>query len=184
MLEAPAPRPSAELWADARSKCELLLDRLGSAHGGAEQVTLLKALLGEDTRSARGDAYLKAWLVAREWLSNRVPTQVADVQDPLEALERLRDQLFGLERRLARQESDLRGASEDIARSIEVQLRRAGSQVRRLNQSLGRDPLRQHPGHSRARRARRTHGAGAARVARGRRARAACSNPRCRSKTR
>jgi uncharacterized protein YqhQ len=45
-----------------------------------------------------------------------------------------------LERRLARQESDLRGASEDIARSIEVQLRRAGSQVRRLNQSLG--PIR------------------------------------------
>ena len=140
LLEAPAPRPSGELWADARSKCELLLDRLGSAHGGAEQVAALKALLGDDTRSARGDAYLKAWLLAREWLGNRVPTQVADVSDPLEALERLRDQLFGLERRLARQESDLRGASEDIARSIEVQLRRAGSQVRRLNQSLG--PIR------------------------------------------
>ncbi|HEY0464631.1 MAG TPA: SbcC/MukB-like Walker B domain-containing protein, partial [Polyangiaceae bacterium] len=136
LLEAPAPRPSAELWADARSKCELLLDRLGSAHGGAEQVSALKTVLGADTRSARGDAYLKAWLVARDWLSSRVPTQVADVGDPLEALERLRDQLFGLERRLARQESDLRGASEDIARSIEVQLRRAGSQVRRLNQSL------------------------------------------------
>jgi chromosome partition protein MukB len=136
LLEAPAPLPSAELWADARSKCELLLDRLGSAHGGAEQVLAQKTLLGEDTRSARGDAYLKAWLLAREWLASRVPTQVADVQDPLEALERLRDQLFGLERRLARQESDLRGASEDIARSIEVQLRRAGSQVRRLNQSL------------------------------------------------
>jgi chromosome partition protein MukB len=136
LLEAPAPRPSAELWADARSKCELLLDRLGSAHGGAEQVAALKALLGDDARSARGDAYLKAWLLAREWLGNRVPTQVADVSDPLEALERLRDQLFGLERRLSRQESDLRGASEDIARSIEVQLRRAGSQVRRLNQSL------------------------------------------------
>ena len=140
LLEAPAPRPSAELWADARSKCELLLDRLGSAHGGAEQVAALRSVLGEDTRSARGDAYLKAWLLTREWLGNRVPTQVADVQDPLEALERLRDQLFGLERRLARQESDLRGASEDIARSIEVQLRRAGSQVRRLNQSLG--PIR------------------------------------------
>jgi len=137
LLEAPAPRASSELWADARSKCELLLDRLASAHGGAEPVAALKALLGEDARSARGDAYLKAWLLTREWLSNRVPTQVADVQDPLEALERLRDQLFGLERRLARQESDLRGASEDIARSIEVQLRRAGSQVRRLNQSLG-----------------------------------------------
>ena len=136
LLEAPAPRSSAELWADARSKCELLLDRLGSAHGGAEQVAALKSLLGEDPRNARGDAYLKAWLLVREWLGNRVPAQVADVQDPLEALERLRDQLFGLERRLARQESDLRGASEDIARSIEVQLRRAGSQVRRLNQSL------------------------------------------------
>ena len=140
LLEAPAPRASAELWADARSKYELLLDRLGSAHSGAEQVAALKTLLGEDPRSARGDAYLKAWLVVREWLGNRVPTQVADVQDPLEALERLRDQLFGLERRLARQESDLRGASEDIASSIEVQLRRSGSQVRRLNQSLG--PIR------------------------------------------
>jgi chromosome partition protein MukB len=140
LLEAPAPRASTELWADARSKCELLLDRLGSAHGGAEQVAALQALLGEDPRSARGDAYLKAWLSVRDWLSNRVPTQIADVQDPLEALERLRDQLFGLERRLARQESDLRGASEDIASSIEVQLRRSGSQVRRLNQSLG--PIR------------------------------------------
>ena len=46
------------------------------------------------------------------------------------------DGRFGLERRLARQEGDLRGASEDIARSIEVQLRRAGNQVRRLNQGL------------------------------------------------
>jgi chromosome partition protein MukB len=140
LLEAPAPRASAELWADARSKCEVLLDRLRSAHGGAEQVAALEALFGADLRSARGEAYLKGWLVAREWLGSRVPTQVADVSDPLEALERLRDQLFGLERRLARQERDLRGASEDIARSIEVQLRRAGSQVRRLNQSLG--PIR------------------------------------------
>ena len=140
LLEAKAPRPSADLWADARSKCELLLDRLASAHGGSEPVSALKGVFGDDPRSARGDAYLKAWLMTREWLSNRVPAQVADVQDPLEALERLRDQLFGLERRLARQESDLRGASEDIARSIEVQLRRAGSQVRRLNQSLA--PMR------------------------------------------
>ena len=136
LLDAPAPRPSSELWADARSKCELLLDRLSSAHGGAELVAPLRTLLGDDTRSARGTAYHQTWLKVREWLSSRVPAQVADVQDPLEALERLRDHLFGLERRLARQEGDLRGASEDIARSIEVQLRRAASQVRRLNQSL------------------------------------------------
>ncbi len=136
LLDAPAPHPSSELWADARSKCELLLDRLSSAHGGPELVAPLRALLGDDTRSARGTAYHQIWLKVREWLSSRVPAQVADVQDPLEALERLRDHLFGLERRLARQEGDLRGASEDIARSIEVQLRRAASQVRRLNQSL------------------------------------------------
>ncbi len=139
LLDIPAPRPSPELWADARSKYELLLDRLTTAHGGLELGPALKAVLG-DGRSARGEGYLQAWLAVREWLANRVPAQVADVQDPLEALERLRDQLFGLERRLARQETDLRGATEDIARSIEVQLRRAGSQVRRLNQSLG--PMR------------------------------------------
>ncbi|HEY3664357.1 MAG TPA: SbcC/MukB-like Walker B domain-containing protein, partial [Polyangiaceae bacterium] len=136
-LEAPAPRLSAELWADARSKYELLLDRLTTSHGGLELGPALKALFGADPRSARADSYLKAWLKVRGWLGSRVPAQVADVQDPLEALERLRDHLFGLERRLARQEGDLRGATEDIARSIEVQLRRAGSQVRRLNQSLG-----------------------------------------------
>ena len=136
-LDAPAPRASAELWADARSKFELLLDRLTTSHGGLELGPTLKALFGDDVRSARADTYLKAWLKVREWLGSRVPAQVADVQDPLEALERLRDHLFGLERRLARQEGDLRGTTEDIARSIEVQLRRAGSQVRRLNQSLG-----------------------------------------------
>ncbi|MES1176872.1 MAG: chromosome partition protein MukB [Myxococcales bacterium] len=136
LIDAPAPRPSTELWADALRKCELLLDRLASAHGGAELVPSLKAVLGDDPRTARGTAYHQAWLKVREWLASRVPAQVADVLDPLEALERLRDHLFGLERRLARQESDLRGASEDIARSIEVQLRRAGSQVRRLNQNL------------------------------------------------
>jgi chromosome partition protein MukB len=36
----------------------------------------------------------------------------------------------------SRQEGDLRGASEDVARGIEVQLRRARGQVRRLNQHL------------------------------------------------
>jgi chromosome partition protein MukB len=136
LLDAPPARASAELWADARSKCELLLERLSSAPGASELALPLKMLLGGDTRGADGDAYRSAWFKVRDWLKSRLPAQVVDVQDPLEALERLRDHLFGLERRLARQENDLRGASEDIARSIEVQLRRAGSQVRRLNQSL------------------------------------------------
>src|SRR5262249_11426648 len=56
--------------------------------------------------------------------------------DPREALLRLRDQLASLEERLARQESDLRGASEDVARGIDVQIRKARGQVTRLNKNL------------------------------------------------
>ena len=59
------------------------------------------------------------------------------MDDPREALLRLRDQLTGLEERLARQEDDLRGASEDVARGIDVQIRKARGQVSRLNQNLG-----------------------------------------------
>ena len=59
------------------------------------------------------------------------------MDDPQEALLRLRDQLSGLEERLARQEDDLRGASEDVARGIDVQIRKARGQVSRLNQNLG-----------------------------------------------
>ncbi|HEY4105734.1 MAG TPA: chromosome partition protein MukB, partial [Polyangiaceae bacterium] len=136
VLDAKVSHASPELWADARSKRELLFDRLSTVRGSGETMSALKELLGDDERSARGTAYLKAWWKAREFLASRVPAQISDVSDPLEALERLRDQLSALERRLARQEGDLRVASEDIARSIEVQLRRAGSQVRRLNQGL------------------------------------------------
>jgi chromosome partition protein MukB len=82
------------------------------------------------------DAFLALWLRVREWLARRVPAQVAQVEDPLLALERLRGHLTVLEQRLGHQEADLRGASEDIARGIEVQLRRAKAQVRRLNQNL------------------------------------------------
>jgi chromosome partition protein MukB len=72
----------------------------------------------------------------REWLRRRVPVQVTEGDDPMLALERLRDHLGVLEGRLARQETDLRGASEDVARGIDVQLRRAHGTVRRLNQQL------------------------------------------------
>ena len=83
------------------------------------------------------DIYLELWLAVRDWLRRRLPAQVAEVDDPREALLRLRDQLTGLEERLARQEHDLRGASEDVARGIDVQIRKARGQVTRLNQKLG-----------------------------------------------
>jgi chromosome partition protein MukB len=112
----------------------VLIDRLLRARGG-------QALAEELARrfSSEADAlatYVAAWKEVTVWLARRLPAQVAEVTDPLRALERLRDHLALLEERLGRQELDLRGASEDVARGIEVKLRRATGQVRRLNQHL------------------------------------------------
>ena len=86
--------------------------------------------------SAWAEAHLDLWLTVRDWLLRRLPAQLAEVDDPREALLRLRDQLSGLEERLARQEGDLRGASEDVARGIDVQIRKARGQVTRLNKNF------------------------------------------------
>ena len=125
-----AGRTSIQLAADAWSKRELLLDRVARARGGDELTAAIREL------ALDGGGYLETWRLTREWLRRRVPAQVAEVDEPLLALERLRDHLDVLETRLRRQEQDLRGASEDVARGIDVQVRRAHGQVRRLNQQL------------------------------------------------
>lgn len=125
------PRSALELAAEARSRAALLQDRLSDSRGGEALAREIGELTLDDA-----DAFLALWLRVREWLARRVPAQVAEVDDPLLALERLRGHLSVLEQRLAHQEADLRGASEDVARGIEVQLRRAKAQVRRLNQNL------------------------------------------------
>lgn len=134
-LEAYGDWTSTDLWAEARSKTGLLIDRLESARGGPECAGEVREhQLRPDTSD--GERYLAVWLTTRDWLKRRLPTQVAEVEDPVEALGQLRDHLAVLESRLQRQENDLRGASEDVARGIEVQLRRATAQVRRLGQHL------------------------------------------------
>ncbi|NUP05463.1 MAG: chromosome partition protein MukB [Polyangiaceae bacterium] len=134
---------SATLWAEAQSKALVLVERLRRARGGVDGAAEVESTLGlgdDRARKAPGELpaakYLDAWVATREWLRRRLPGQIAEVDDPLEALTRLRDNLALLERRLGNQESDLRGASEDVARGIDVRLRRAKAQVRRLNQSL------------------------------------------------
>ncbi len=132
-------RTSAEYWPEASSKSELLVDRLEAARGGQELANRLRESLSKDSGAAAthdGRRFLEAWLAVRDLLWRRLPAQVADVTEPLEALDRLRQDLEQLERRLTRQESDLGGASEDVARGIEVQIRRAAAQIRRLNQHL------------------------------------------------
>lgn len=129
-------RGHVNLVQEAHKQRAVLVERLRAAHGAQD-------LLAKVDKNAEGegigfaDVYLELWLAVRDWLRRRLPAQVAEVDDPREALLRLRDQLTGLEERLARQEDDLRGASEDVARGIDVQIRKARGQVSRLNQNLG-----------------------------------------------
>ena len=129
-------RGHVNLVQETHKQRAVLVERLRVAHGAQELLVRVDgAAASADVRFA--DVYLDLWLAVRDWLHRRLPAQVAEVDDPREALLRLRDQLTGLEERLARQEDDLRGTSEDVARGIEVQIRKARGQVGRLNQNLG-----------------------------------------------
>ncbi|MFP4295895.1 MAG: chromosome partition protein MukB [Halothiobacillaceae bacterium] len=129
-------RGHVNLVQEAHKQRAVLVERLRVAPGAKD----LLEKVDQDAASAElrfADIYLELWLAVRDWLRRRLPAQVAEVDDPREALLRLRDQLTGLEERLGRQENDLRGASEDVARGIDVQIRKARGQVSRLNQNLG-----------------------------------------------
>lgn len=126
---------SVNLRSDARGWAKMLDERLGKAKGGQEILERIRAWLGGQEQTA-GEDYLQAWAVVRDWLRRRIPAQVAEVDDPLEALERLRRHLKTLGERLDDQERKLRGASEDVARGIDVHIRSAQRQVKQLNQGL------------------------------------------------
>ena len=129
-------RGHVNLVQEAHKQRAVLVERLRVAQGARDLLAKVdKDAAGADVGFA--EIYLELWLAVRDWLRRRLPAQVAEVDDPREALLRLRDQLTGLEERLARQEDDLRGASEDVARGIDVQIRKARGQVTRLNQNLG-----------------------------------------------
>ncbi|POA33371.1 MULTISPECIES: chromosome partition protein MukB [unclassified Pseudomonas] len=127
-------RGSPNLRQRAQAFRILLLERLRHAQGGDALVKQFEQQENADATS--DDVHLDLWLTVRNWLRHRLPAQIAEVDDPRESLRRLREQLSGLEERLMRQESDLRGASEDVARGIDVQVRKARGQVNRLNQRL------------------------------------------------
>lgn len=128
-------RGHINLVQEAHKQRAVLVERLRSAQGG--QALLTDVERGADTPDlAFAETFLELWLAVRDWLRRRLPAQVAEVDDPREALLRLRDQLASLDQRLTRQENDLRGASEDVARGIDVQIRKARGQVGRLNKNL------------------------------------------------
>jgi chromosome partition protein MukB len=125
-------RTSTALCAEARSRAEVLVDRLAASPAGAE----CAAMVGEAGSGPSTDAFFEAWLAVRDWIKRRLPAPLGELPEPLPALNRLRDELETLQEQLARQDAALRGESADVARGIDVQLRRAGQQVRRLNQHL------------------------------------------------
>lgn len=127
-------RGQVNLMQEAKARREVLLERLKRAQGGEKLLAELQVLRA--TAEVFGEGELALWLDVRDWLRRRLPAQVAEVDDPREALLRLHDCLGGLEERLARQEGDLRGASEDVARGIDVQIRKARGQVTRLSRNL------------------------------------------------
>ncbi len=126
---------SVNLWQEARAGGQILVDRLRHAKGADELLADVGRWLS-DQHQTSGEGYLRAWVLVRDWLRRRLPAQIADVDEPLVALARLRDHLVGLDERLDRQEQDLRGESEDVARGIEVHVRKAQGRVRRLNEHL------------------------------------------------
>lgn len=129
--------PSLDLTSVSERHLSVLLERLQRAAAGQKLAAEI-AQLAEDRGDGPLPPVLTIWSKVREWLSERVPARIAQAGDPLESLSRLRDELSRLEQRLSVQETSLRGESRDVARNIEVQVRRATNQVRRLNQHLSR----------------------------------------------
>jgi len=123
---------STQLWAEADGQRQILLDRASRMRSADDLIADIQAAVEQ----GGPHRFLQAFTAVRAFLSQRVPAHIAEVMDPPLALERLRDHLEVLAVRLRQKENDLRGSSEDVARGIEVQLRRAYSQVRRLNQQL------------------------------------------------
>lgn len=126
---------SVNVWQTARDNRALLVERIRSARGAAEILAEIQGWLDASDQTT-GEVYLRAWLLVRNWLVTRLPAQIAEGDEPLQGLQRLRDHLGGMFERLGRQERELRGSSQDVARGIDVQIRKAQWRVRRLNELL------------------------------------------------
>ena len=134
VMERLQSRGSGNLYRDAFSSAHVLHERLAGADDGAETARVIDELCRLDDRS--GDDYLRAWREVRIWLHRRIPAQIAQMDDPLEALMRLRTHLVGLRERLRVQERDLQGESAGVANAIGTQTRQARRDVARLNEDL------------------------------------------------
>jgi chromosome partition protein MukB len=130
-----AGRGSVNLFPAAQEQRAVLFERLRTAMGGRDVLEQIeRPAAGSDVTG--GEAYLHVWLAVRAWLLARLPAHIADVDEPLVALARFRDHLGDVVERLERQERDLLGTSADVARGIDVQVRKARGRAQRLNEHL------------------------------------------------
>ena len=136
VVEQHKGRGSGNLYSDALTWARNLHDRLIQAEPDGDVGKKLDELCRLDERS--GDDYLRAWRTVRMWLHRRIPAQIAEMDDPVEALARLRTNLAELEKRLGSQESELQGNTADVASAIGAQTRRARREVQQLNRDLER----------------------------------------------
>ncbi len=136
ILQEMLDQGSVNLWNKASQYTTLLAERLRKIRDGAELADRVRQTMSGPGRTST--AALGVWVEVRDWLRRRVPAQIAEVDDPLAALARLRDHLERLERRLAEQEQTLRGETGDVARNIETAIRKAQHQISRLNAELAR----------------------------------------------
>ncbi len=131
-----AVRGSVALYGEARAHAERLHERLTRAEPGGEAANVIDGLFRLEDGARSGVAYLRAWREVCVWIQRRVPAQIAQMDDPLEALTRLRSQLGDLQDRLVRQEADLQGNTADVANVIGVHIRGADREVAKLNMDL------------------------------------------------
>ena len=127
-------RGSVNLNRDALSWANKLQERLAHAGDGPDVAETVSKLCAQEDRS--GEDYLRTWREVRDWLHRRLPAQIAQMDDPLEALARLRNHLADLEMNLKKQERDLQGDSAGMANAIGTHTRQARSTIARLNDDL------------------------------------------------
>lgn len=134
-LERFGEKGSIHVWAQARAAAGGLLQQLRRSNDGEAIAAEIGATIDAEDQ-VLSDLFLGAWRSVRTWLRRRVPPQISEESDPLAALLRLRDHLRSLQARLGTQEEDLRGESQNVARNIDIHIRRARKQVTALSGSL------------------------------------------------
>jgi chromosome partition protein MukB len=133
-LEEVEGKASIDVFQLRRRWWDRMLDRLDHAADGKGLAEALRLI--ETADEAGSEQFLRAWLDARTWLAQRVPKHVSEVNDPVEALRRLRKHLDALMEKLGRYEARLRGDSRDVVRSIEGRLRKVNNLLVKLNRDL------------------------------------------------